>query len=78
MGSEARKILENAMALSPDERAELARELIASLDGEADPGAEAAWTAEITRRAERVLSGESRGVPWETVKQDVRAEISHK
>ena len=78
MGSEARKILESAMALSPDERAELARELIASLDGEADPGVEAAWSAEITRRAERVLSGESQGVPWETVKQDVRAAISRK
>jgi putative addiction module component (TIGR02574 family) len=78
MGSEARKILESAMALSPNERAELARELIASLDREAEPGAEAAWSAEITRRAERVLSGESQGVPWETVQQDVRAAIGRK
>jgi putative addiction module component (TIGR02574 family) len=68
MGSEARKILEDAMALSRDERAALARELLASLDGEPDPGAEAAWAAEIKRRVERFRAGESKGIPWEEVK----------
>jgi putative addiction module component (TIGR02574 family) len=68
MSSEARKILEEAMALSPDEHATLARELLASLDGEHDPGVDAAWVAEITRRAERFRSGESKGIPWDEVK----------
>jgi putative addiction module component (TIGR02574 family) len=66
MGSEA--ILEDALALSADERAALAHELIASLDGEPDPGAEEAWAVEIKRRVERFRSGESKGIPWEDVK----------
>ena len=68
MGSEARKILEEAMALSPDERTILAHELLASVDEERDPAAEEAWTAEITRRAERFRSGESEGIPWDEAK----------
>lgn len=36
-----------------------------------DPDAAQAWTAELERRAKRVLSGESPGIPWE----DVRARI---
>jgi putative addiction module component (TIGR02574 family) len=68
MGSEARKILEEAMTLSPDERAALAHELLASLDAERDPGADEAWAAEITRRAERFRAGESKGIPGEEVK----------
>jgi putative addiction module component (TIGR02574 family) len=68
MGSEARKILEDAMALSPDERAALAHELLASLDAERDRGVDAAWAAEITRRAERFHAGESKGIPWEEAK----------
>jgi hypothetical protein len=50
MRAEARRILESAMALSEEERAALAVELLATLDGEAAPGAERAWVEEITRR----------------------------
>jgi putative addiction module component (TIGR02574 family) len=78
MGSEARKILEDAMALPPEERAALVEELLASLDSERDPNVDEAWAAEITKRAERVLAGESRGVPWETAKREVRAVLSRK
>ena len=67
MGSEARKILEDAMALSPDERAALAHELLASLDAERDPSIDRAWAAEITRRAERFRAGESKGIPADEV-----------
>jgi putative addiction module component (TIGR02574 family) len=68
MGSEARKILEDAMALSADERAALAHELLASLDGEREPGVDEAWAAEIKLRAERFRAGESQGIPWEEAK----------
>ena len=78
MGSEARKILEHALALAPDERAALAHELIASLDGEGASSVDEAWAAEITRRAERVLAGESRGVPWEVARREVRAVLDRK
>jgi len=57
MGKTAKKLLHEALGLSTEERAELAAELIASLDGPADVDVEAAWAAEIERRAAKVLSG---------------------
>jgi putative addiction module component (TIGR02574 family) len=67
MGAEARRVLETALALSDEERAEIAVGLLASLDGEPDADAEQAWAAEITRRAESVLRGEAKLVDWEDV-----------
>jgi len=62
-------ILNNAMRLSTTERAELAAALLASLDGEPEDAVEAAWTAEIQRRVERVRSGEAKGRPWSEVRE---------
>jgi putative addiction module component (TIGR02574 family) len=67
MGAEALRILEQALTLSENERAELAAKLLASLDEGSDPDAEEAWAAEITRRAESVLRGEAKLVDWEEV-----------
>ena len=57
-----------------NDRADVAAELLASLDdapAEDQAEVEAAWAAEIERRARRVMSGESAGEPWE----DVRARV---
>jgi putative addiction module component (TIGR02574 family) len=67
MGAEALRILESALALSESERAELAAKLLDSLDEGNDPDAEAAWAAEITKRAESVLRGEAKLVDWDEV-----------
>jgi hypothetical protein len=40
-----------------DARAELAAELLAGLDGPADPDAESAWAAVIARRIEKDILG---------------------
>lgn len=61
------KLLADALQLALPERAELAAELLASLDGAPDSDAEAAWSAEIERRAERARSGEDDGRPWPEV-----------
>lgn len=61
------KLLADALQLAISERAELAAELLASLDGAPDSDAEAAWSAEIERRAERARSGEDDGRPWSEV-----------
>ena len=50
MSKAAHSVLADALRLEPEARAELAAELLASLDGPADPDAEAAWDAEIERR----------------------------
>src|SRR5260370_27085710 len=60
-------LLREVLKLSPEERADVAAELLASLDdaptAEADD-VEREWGAEIERRARGVLAGESAGVPW--------------
>ena len=60
----SQELLKAALALSLDERAKLARELIASLDGSPDEGAEEAWAAEIERRTREVEQGAIEVVPW--------------
>jgi len=76
MSNRAQELLREALTLPADERADVAAELLASLDEsmENPSEVEAAWAAEIERRARRVLSGESAGEPWE----DVRDRISHR
>jgi putative addiction module component (TIGR02574 family) len=58
---------EEALVLPPDQRLTLARRLLDSVDLEPDPGAEAAWEAEIARRIERLDSGASRSIPADEV-----------
>ena len=64
--------------MSLDERADVAAQLLASLDDAADDEpaeVEAAWAAEIERRARRVIAGETTGVPWEDVRRRAEAEL---
>ena len=68
-------VLAEALRLEPDARAELAAELLASLDGPADPDAESAWAAEIDRRIRDIEAGAIRLEPWEEVKQRIEKEI---
>jgi putative addiction module component (TIGR02574 family) len=78
MTSRAQELLREALTLPTDERADVAAELLASLDeaGAEDPAqVEAAWAAEIERRARRVMAGESQGIPWEDVRARVEAEL---
>jgi len=60
-------LLEAALALTAEDRARLAVELIASLDGEPDEGVEAAWDAEVARRIEQAERGEAELTDWDTV-----------
>lgn len=72
MTQRVRAVLQEALALPVEERATLAAELLASLEQsgiESPDAVQAAWAAEIERRARRVLSGESPGEPWDTVRE---------
>ena len=68
MPSAARKILDDALALSPDERLEIAAELMASVDGASDPDWEQAWASELQRRAREADATGDHGEPWEAVR----------
>ena len=74
MTSRAQALLREVLTLPTAERADVAAELLASLD-DAPPDSpaevEAAWAHEIERRARRVMNGESAGEAWE----DVRARV---
>jgi len=51
------QIRNQALALSESDRAELARDLLKSLDGPPDPDANNAWDAEIERRLKQIDEG---------------------
>lgn len=71
----AKALLADALRLDIDSRAELAAELLASLDGPADPDAETAWEAEIERRIAAIESGTAQLEPWEDVKRRIERDI---
>lgn len=54
------------------ERAELAGNLIDSLDASVDEDADAAWQREITRRLEDIQLGKVTTVPWSEVQKKGR------
>lgn len=73
MSERAHQLLHDAMELPLLERAELAADLLASLDGEPDAEVEAAWTAEIERRAREALANPEDDVAWEAVRAELHA-----
>ena len=78
MMSRAQDVLREALALPLDERADVAAELLASLDdaaAERPADVEAAWAAEIERRARLALADESGGVAWDDVRRRAEAEL---
>ncbi len=78
MSEGAHKILEDALGLPVKDRADLIAELLASLEGEADEDVEAAWAAEIERRARATLADPRGGEPWGAVRDELRADLDGK
>lgn len=80
MSNPADRIEDEALQLSVDRRARLARRLLESLDQDAgeDPDAVArAWEAEIERRVSRYRSGESGPtIPASKVFQEARERLN--
>ncbi len=64
-----------AMTLSEQDRARLARDLVASLDGPSDTGVSEAWDAEICRRIRDYESGKSELLDAENVIAHARNRI---
>ena len=75
MPKAAQDVLADALRLEPDSRADVAAELLASLDGPADPDAEAAWDAEIERRIAAIEAGTIRLEPWAEVKRRIERDV---
>jgi putative addiction module component (TIGR02574 family) len=76
--SSASTVLTAAMQLARQERADLARRLIASLDEDAgapEEDVEAAWLAEAERRLSAAERGTASFESWEAVEQRVAARL---
>jgi putative addiction module component (TIGR02574 family) len=67
MGTSVEELVKRARALSPQDRARIAEELLASLDEAPDADAEAAWEQEIARRVEEIKTGRAKLIPAEEV-----------
>jgi putative addiction module component (TIGR02574 family) len=63
------------LALPVDERAELAYALLESLPEHAEPDADAAWLAELDRRAQSVADGSAKLVDWEVARERIAARL---
>ncbi|MGO9111910.1 MAG: addiction module protein [Thermoguttaceae bacterium] len=72
MTTQSQEVLQSALALPEEERAEIAASLIRSLDPKTDEDVDAAWADEIQRRAEAIDRGEVRLMPRDDVMQELR------
>jgi hypothetical protein len=70
----AQKLFEQALTLAANDRAELAAQLLATLD-DAEAGVEAAWAAEIERRAAEARVNPNDDEDWRTVLEEIQREV---
>jgi hypothetical protein len=75
MTKAADAVLADALRLEPEARAEVAAEILASLEGPADPDAEAAWVEEIEKRVSAIEAGTIKLETWDDVKRRISGEI---
>jgi putative addiction module component (TIGR02574 family) len=79
MASAEYRLLEEALRLSPDQRAELAGDLLATLepDTPSEQRFEAEWIAEIERRACAAIAGNP-GVSWAETRAQIQNRLRHR
>ena len=75
MSPKSTELLKQALELSVEERANLAAQILESLDSSDDPEVQAAWQAEIERRMADLDTGRVKGVSPEEAKSQVRSAL---
>ncbi|MGA7687134.1 MAG: addiction module protein [Terriglobales bacterium] len=78
MTRDAQELLQRALTLPNKERAELAGNLLSSVDATMDLDADAAWQEEISRRLREVESGQVKAVSWDEALQKGQSLIDGK
>lgn len=79
MTAKTEALLREVLALPDEDRADVAAELLASLDAPAADGSstvQTLWSQELERRAKRALSGEATGEGWSSVRQRLADELA--
>jgi putative addiction module component (TIGR02574 family) len=77
MTEQTSNLLQKALSLSEEERADLACSLLNSLDPTVDEGAAGAWDKEIARRISDLDSGQANTVSWEEVRNRLSSKLSN-
>jgi putative addiction module component (TIGR02574 family) len=73
------EVLNAALTLKPDERAELAHKLLLSLEpADFDPNADQAWADEVRRRLQAIREGKVALRDWDEALSDTRQSIVSK
>ena len=69
------ELSERARSLAPEDRARLAEELLATLEGDQEPEVDAAWDEEIRKRIAEIESGTVKLLPADEVLARVRRSL---
>jgi putative addiction module component (TIGR02574 family) len=69
------KLFDKALSLEPQDRLLLAQLLIGSVQGPPGGRTEEEWTAEVERRIRDVDEGRVETIPWDIVREELRALI---
>ena len=64
MNARVDHLIDEALALAPDERSAVVIALLDSLDGEDEAAIGKAWADEIRQRRNELRSGAAQAVPW--------------
>lgn len=73
MNARVDHLIDEALALAPDERSAVVLALLDSLDGEDEATVAKAWADEIRRRKSELRSGAAQAVPWDQAKARLNA-----
>ena len=72
MGAEAKRVLDEGLALPDEERRQVAEALLDSLADSPRHEIDPAWRDEVLRRVEEIRSGTVTPVPWSEVRRQIR------
>jgi putative addiction module component (TIGR02574 family) len=70
-------LLQQALSLTEEERADLAASLLNSLNASTDADAESSWQEEVSLRTSALDSGKAKTIPWQDVQSQVSAALQH-
>jgi len=73
MNARVDHLIDEALALAPEERSAVVLALLDSLDGEDDKTVSQAWAEEICRRKSELRSGAQRAAPWAEARARLKA-----
>jgi len=78
MSSDAKAVLERALALPQADRADIAGALLESIEPASEAEIEAAWRREVATRVAARDAGQVETVPWEDIRDRLFAKLSER